>query len=186
MNALLLVTIVTVSRISSIARREVGPRGMTSEPVGVGPSRGARVVGLGLMAVAVGLVAIATAALTLPEFPAQDTSDPGWGEIGFVVSPFLAAISAFVVGLSLVIAAAIHGVRLRIRDATVVAVVGIIGGPIVYLLLAITLGSVPAIAESSLFLPLLVFTLPSICGVGITLLAVRLRRYRPIEAGLGN
>jgi hypothetical protein len=103
------------------------------------------------------------------EFEGIDPSDPGWAEVAWIVGPILAAGGSLVIGVVLMMVAALRLIDVALSRAAKATGLGCIGAPIVYLscllLLANSLDSLDANGAWQALAPLLISALP--IGVGI-------------------
>jgi hypothetical protein len=155
-----------------------------------------RRIGWAAVGIAVGAVMLLAVRL-MPVLSDVDPGDPGWGDIMVFVSPFFAIAAAFVVGLVLVVVSAKQLVGLTAGRAGRATMIGLIGGPLVYLAVLLVsasaigtaagfagaIGSAAGIdsaftvdgALSSPVLAFMTFVLPVICGIVVTLFAAHPR-----------
>jgi hypothetical protein len=105
-----------------------------------------------------------------------DPNDPGWGDIAFFVSPMLAALIGLLTGLMLALVAALRLVNVSLARARRALVVGMIGGPIIYLAVLIAVMAALDAAQSVSALAFVSFVVPALCGVGTTLVAALVPR----------
>ena len=105
-----------------------------------------------------------------------DPNDPGWADIAFVVSPMLAALAGLMTGLMLAAMAALRLVNLSVARARRALKVGIVGGPIIYLAVLIAGTSALDAAQSADALAFVSFVVPTLCGIGTTVVAALVRR----------
>ena len=127
---------------------------------------------IGWLAVGIAVGAVMLLAVRLAADTSDvDPGDPGWGDIAFFVSPFLAIAAAIVIGLVLVFVAALRLVGLTAGRAGRAVVIGLVGGPLIYL--AVLIASAAAVDEthSSQVLAFMTLVFPVICGIGVTLAA---------------
>ena len=143
-----------------------------------------RRIGWVAVAIAVGvLLAISVFGLIWIVRDWGDTSgyDSEWWAYPAIIGLFLACAAAFVVGIVVVVVAAVRLIRLTLGDAVRAMVIGFFGGPAVYYIavtiaFAIVGDRLPVGGELLPVLAgLMMFVLPVICGSGVTLtVAVRL------------
>jgi len=105
-----------------------------------------------------------------------DPHDPGWADIAFFVSPFIAIAAAVVVGLVLVVVAAMRLVGVTAGRAWKALLVGFVGGPVIYLAVLIAGASALDTVESTRVLGLFTCVFPVLCGIGVTLIAALVPR----------
>ena len=136
----------------------------------------------------VGIAALAVVLfvdLRTPDTLDVDPSDPGWGDVLVVISPFFALAAAFVVGLVVVLVAAFRLIGLTVRRAGRAMLLGLLGGPVAYF--AVLMASAPLVgalggAPQQRVLGFLTFLCPVICGIVVTLIAAVLA-LRPARSG---
>ena len=133
---------------------------------------------------AVGISALAVLALSTAWDPDAlfggigDPKDGGWADVGFVISPFIAIASAFAVGLVLVVVAGLRLVDLSVGGAVKASLIGVVGGPVLYVVALVVSASALDSLSSVRVLAFFVFVWPAICGVGVTLVAALFLRQR--------
>ena len=112
----------------------------------------------------------------------DDPNDPGWVDVALFVSPILAAAAAFVMGLVLIIVAAAKLVRVTVGRTGLALVVGLVGAPILYFVIAIVIAFVIGIdtVPTSFEWAVVTCIVPALCGTGVTLAAASdIGRLRP-------
>ena len=128
------------------------------------------------MAIAVGAV-ILFAVWLASDTRDIDPSDPGWADIAFFVSPILAFAAAFVIGLVLIVVSLLRLIDLRPARAAGAMVVGLIGAPIIYIVVLILAASALDGVQSSAVLACVTFVVPAICGTTVTLIAALIAAF---------
>jgi hypothetical protein len=131
---------------------------------------------IGWLLVGLGVSAMATLAVYLATGMAgSDPNDGGLADIAFVVSPILAAIVAVVTGLLLAIVAKLRLVGFSVARAIRGTIIGLIGGPVIYLVVLILVTYSGSLTQSMPVLGFVMFLAPVICGSSVTLISVRAR-----------
>lgn len=112
--------------------------------------------------------------LALTSASGADPDDPGLVDVALFASPFLAALSALVLGLVVLALAAVGRIHLSVRRASAALIGGLLLGPIAYLIsfyaLWFGLGSdANALLGGMMVWPFsfLTFLLPVACGTGV-------------------
>jgi hypothetical protein len=146
----------------------------TAPPPEPSPSR--QRIGRLIVGMTIGAVILLAAVLAM-DASRTDADDPGWADIAFFVSPIIAIGSAIVLGLTLVIVAALRLVDLRVGRLSKATVLGVVVGPIVYIAgmvaIAVVLGDAVPSSTAWAFMTVL---FPALCGLGVTLIAAFVRR----------
>ena len=113
-----------------------------------------------------------------------DPDDPGWGEVAWLVSPFLAAGASVAIGVLLMLVAALRLVDVALSRAAKATAVGCVVAPVLFILgllaAADFLDSLDA--EASWQLPWFILALPIVVGIVTVLGYVWMNttdRYRP-------
>jgi hypothetical protein len=120
-------------------------------------------------------VGIAVVALMLPAVWAAvethdvDPNDSGWAEFAFLLSPFWAIAAAVVIGVVLIVVAAMRLIGLRTTSAAIAMGIGVVAGPVIYLAVLIASASALDSAQSSVLLAVITWVFPVVCGIGATL-----------------
>jgi hypothetical protein len=135
------------------------------EPAPTGQQVGWLVVGAG----AVGMVLLALFAATsgVP----SDPNDPGVADVAFVVSPIIAIVAAIGTGLLLWLVGLLRLADVSVYRARNAFVVGAIVGPITYLVVLVVAASSLDSRQSGRLYDVVSLVLPTVCGVGVTLVA---------------
>jgi hypothetical protein len=133
-----------------------------SEPTPSGQRIGWLAVGIAACA-----VILLAAYLAISE-SGGDPSDPGWADIAFGIGPLFAIAAAFVIGLVLDVVAAMELLDLTVSRAAWAMVVGLVGAPVVYL--AVLLNAPFGIEDSTREQAFMIFMVPAICGMSLTLI----------------
>ena len=143
------------------------------EPAPTGRRLGWLVVGVG----AIGMVSLALFAAT--SGAPSDPNDPGVADVAFVVSPIIAIMAAIGTGLLLWLVGMLHLADVSVYRARNAFVAGAIIGPISYLVILVVAVSFLDSRQSGRLDDVVSLVLPTVCGVGVTLVAaLGQRRHR--------